>query len=232
MPLHRSVTIKLVFAACTLLAVALPWADPDALIITAGQLAQFEKTYGRSARTRLAEWQQLMARHADDPEDQKLQVVNGFFNQLEFVDDSVHWGKADYWATPVEMLATAGGDCEDFSIAKYFTLKAMGVDESKLKLTYVKAIRINQAHMVLTYFAKPDAEPLVLDNLIGEIKKAGLRKDLQPVYSFNGEGLWLAKQRGVSGKMVSGSERLSLWQDLLHRMQQQSDIQTQQEPRP
>jgi predicted transglutaminase-like cysteine proteinase len=95
----------------------------------------------------------------------------------------------------------------------------MGVQESKLNLTYVKALSLNQAHMVLTYYEKPGAEPLVLDNLVGDIKPASKRTDLLPVYSFNGSGLWIAKQRG-RGQLVGKSDRLSRWQELLDRMPQ------------
>ncbi|MGI9537482.1 MAG: transglutaminase-like cysteine peptidase, partial [Desulfocapsaceae bacterium] len=117
----------------------------------------------------------------------------------------------------VEFLAQNGGDCEDFSIAKYFTLKKLGVDETKLNLTYAKAVELNQAHMVVTYYGQPEAEPLILDNLIDEIKPASLRPDLLPVFSFNGIGLWLAKERG-RGKLVGNSSRYKHWQDLLGRM--------------
>ncbi|NOR71630.1 MAG: sulfate adenylyltransferase, partial [Methylomarinum sp.] len=151
-------------------------------------------------------------------EKEKLKQVNDFFNQrIEFVDDIYLWGVNDYWATPIEFLAKGAGDCEDYSIAKYFTLKELGVSESKMRITYVKALKLNQAHMVLTYFSSPRAVPIVLDNLIPQIKSATDRKDLLPVYSFNGSGLWLAKARG-SGKRVGSSGRLNLWAELKQRM--------------
>jgi predicted transglutaminase-like cysteine proteinase len=134
-----------------------------------------------------------------------------------FVNDIAVWDKEDYWATPLEFLSKGAGDCEDYSIAKYFTLKELGVDEQKLRITYVKAVKLNQAHMVLTYFENKRAIPLVLDNLDIEIKPANLRKDLIPVYSFNGDGLWLAKARG-DGKRVGNASRLSLWEELAARM--------------
>ena len=167
-------------------------------------LDKAELAYGKDARVRLTAWEDIIIQEADQTELEKLARVNDFFNQLEFVDDISHWGEKDYWATPIEFLGSRGGDCEDFSIAKYFTLKAMGVDEEKLNLTYVKALNYNIAHMVLTYFSTPDAEPLVLDNLVGEIKPASQRADLLPIYSFNGTGLWLAKQRG-HGKLAAAA---------------------------
>ncbi|MBI4206399.1 MAG: transglutaminase-like cysteine peptidase [Betaproteobacteria bacterium] len=109
------------------------------------------------------------------------------------MDDIIHWGKEDYWATPIEFLSTNAGDCEDFSIAKYFTLRALGVPDDRLRLTYVKElVQYNQAHMVVAYFPSPDAEPLVLDNINKTIQPASARSDLLPVYSFNGSNLWLA----------------------------------------
>jgi len=188
-------------------------------------LAYVEKKYGLSARTRVTDWKRLMESNRNKPEAEKLELVNQFFNQTTFVSDADHWGKNDYWATPIEMLATSGGDCEDFAISKYFTLVQLGVPIKKLQITYVKAMNwnpINQAHMVLAYYPTPDAIPEILDNLIPEIKSATLRKDLTPVYSFNGEGLWLAKERGL-GKNVGGSNRIKLWTDLSSRIRKETN---------
>ncbi len=181
-------------------------------------LSAAEQQYDATATQRLLAWQKLIRDNQSISELEKLEKVNHFFNStVDFIDDIIHWKKEDYWATPMECLASEGGDCEDFSLAKYFTLKAMGVSEKKLNLTYVKALELNQAHMVLTYYSSPGAEPLVLDNLIQEIRPASQRKDLLPVYSFNGLGLWLAKER-ERGKLVGSSERLTKWKDVLRRM--------------
>ncbi len=178
------------------------------------------KTYGAAARSRLIEWQKVMDAGKNETELAKLSAVNSFFNKLKFVDDIVHWKKQDYWATPVEMLATDGGDCEDFAIGKFFTLKEMGVPEDRMLITYVKSLRLNQAHMVLTYYPTPNADPLVLDNLTNEIKHASERADLAPVYSFNGKDLWLSKERG-RGKRIGSSNRISLWNDLNERIEKE-----------
>jgi len=175
------------------------------------------QNYGGQAKQRLLDWQSLINDDQSSNDLERLQKVNDFFNRQEFISDLLLWKDKDYWATPVEFLAQNGGDCEDFSIAKYFTLKKLGVDENKLNLTYAKAVELNQAHMVVTYYGQPEAEPLILDNLIDEIKPASLRPDLLPVFSFNGIGLWLAKERG-RGKLVGNSSRYKHWQDLLGRM--------------
>ena len=180
-------------------------------------LEAVEKKYGTAARTRLMDWQDMINDDQSASDLAKLQKVNDFFNQVQFIDDRLLWKESDYWATPVEFLAENGGDCEDFSIAKYFTLKKMGIDEEKLNMTYVKALQLNQAHMVVTYYETPGAEPLVLDNLDPEIVPASRRNDLVPVFSFNGSGLWLAKERS-RGRKVGTSDRYKRWMDLLGRM--------------
>lgn len=173
--------------------------------------------YGGAAGGRVLEWQKLMQKSDAWEESDKLRQVNKFFNRLLFLTDMEQWGKNDYWATPLEALGRGGADCEDYSIAKYFTLREMGVPDEKMRIMYVKALDLDQAHMVLTYYESPGSTPLVLDNLNGEILPASRRPDLAPVYSFNGEGLWLAKRRG-QGKRVGRSKRISLWQELKSRM--------------
>lgn len=181
-------------------------------------LAEIEQKHGKEASVRIEQWQKLMQTAKILPEAEKLKRVNDFFNQqINFVDDIYLWGVNDYWATPMEFLLQGAGDCEDFSIAKYFTLIELGIAGEKMRITYVKALELNQAHMVLTYYSTPRAVPIVLDNLIPEIKLAAKRTDLLPVYSFNGAGLWLAKSKG-RGKRVGGSSRISLWTELKQRM--------------
>ena len=189
-------------------------------------LQQIETQYNRFARDRVENWEKLVndpANHALS-EKEKLELVNQFFNSnVMFVEDRVVWKKDDYWATPLETLSVGAGDCEDYSIAKYFTLKELGLPEEKLRITYVKSIKLNQAHMVLTYYETKRAIPLVLDNLTIDIEPANRRTDLVPVYSFNGGGLWLAKARG-EGQRVGKASRLSLWKDLEKRMQLQAKL--------
>lgn len=181
-------------------------------------LSNIQKHYGNDAVSRVMQWQQLIKTNQSLSDLDKLKVVNDFFNHnIRFTDDIDLWDKKDYWATPAEFLARGAGDCEDYAIAKYFTLQKMGIGEEKMRITYVKAIERNQAHMVLAYFGTPRGVPFVLDNLINPIKPATERKDLIPVYSFNDEGLWLAQSSGL-GQRVGDSGRLSLWNDLLTRM--------------
>ncbi len=136
---------------------------------------------------------------------------------MTYSSDDKRWGKADYGANPFEALGINAADCEDYAISKYLTLKELGVPEEKMRIMYVKALELNQAHMVLTYYPSPDAIPLVLDNLNPRILSANRRADLAPVYSFNAESLWLAKNMG-RGKKLGSSKRLSLWQEYQKRL--------------
>ncbi len=190
--------------------------------LTTQLIQRIEKKYGVPAAKRVITWRDLMIVKTRQTDREILTRVNDFFNQrTRFVNDSELWNVKDYWATPLEFLIKGAGDCEDYAIAKYFTLKALGIDDQKMRLTYVKALKLNQAHMVLTYFETPRSVPLVLDNLDTVIKPALQRKDLLPVYSFNGTGLWLAKAQG-RGKKVGASSRVNLWRDLNTRMEKVS----------
>ena len=189
--------------------------------ITDAQIAKLAAQFGPVAKTRLGGWRDLLnnPKYKKLPEAEKLRVVNDFMNLTQFVSDLKHWGKEDYWATPIEFLSTDAGDCEDYSIAKYFTLRALGVPDEKLRITYVKELVVyNEPHMVLAYFPSPDAEPVVLDNINPTIRPASSRTDLLPVYSFNGSGLWLAKEQTGRGQSVGGSDRIGHWRDLQTRL--------------
>lgn len=149
---------------------------------------------------------------------EKLTRTNQYFNdKIVFTSDLEHYGQDDYWATPSETLISGVGDCEDFSIAKYITLIAIGIPESQLRMMYVKALTLNQAHMVVIFNHSDKSEPLVLDNLNSEILPASQRTDLKPVYSFNSQGLWLTKQQGV-GKQVNQRKGHTPWVNLLKRI--------------
>lgn len=181
--------------------------------------------YGNTGAASVVAWRDLLTSSASQPEAAKLRQVNEFFNRkIRFREDSEIWGMPDYWATPLELLGRGEGDCEDVAIAKYMTLKLLGVPSEKMRLTYVRALiggpqsLMIQAHMVLSYYPAPEDEPLVLDNLISDIRPASRRPDLTMVYGFNAEGLWV---RGALPRTSYSSQRLSKWQSVLVRMREE-----------
>jgi predicted transglutaminase-like cysteine proteinase len=173
--------------------------------------------YGERAAKRGQAWFNMMQGAYNLSELEKLKNVNNFFNLLRFIDDIKLWGEKNYWATPIEFLGVNGGDCEDFAIAKYFTLLELGIVDEKMRITMVKAVKFNQYHMVVAYYETPSSVPLILDNIDGTIKTAARRKDLIPIYSFNGKQLWLNKEKG-QGVVAGESKRLKNWANLNYRM--------------
>ena len=146
-----------------------------------------------------------------------LEDFNWYWNRVRYYTDARHWGTPDYWATPVESLASEGADCEDYAIGKYFSLKALGIPVQNLRITYVRALRWNEAHMVLAYYPTVDADPYILDNLNKNVLLASERTDLVPVYSFNDEDVWLPGSTTAGGK----SSQIRLWRDLLDKMEKE-----------
>lgn len=181
-----------------------------------------EARYGMEARARVQSWGVLLKKDREQvslADAGKMKRANDYFNQVRWLSDIEHWGKEDYWATPIETLASNGGDCEDYSIGKYFSLLETKIDNEKLRITYVKSLTYNQAHMVLAYYETPDAEPLILDNINGTILPASQRKDLLPIYSFSGDSIWSARERGKKLK-ANSKKSLPQWKSVNERFSQ------------
>lgn len=183
-----------------------------------------EQRYGSDGSVLLERWNQLVIEGAQQSPEEQIKTVNQFFNRnLHYTEDLLLWKKSDYWATPLETLGVRAGDCEDYTIAKYLTLLRMGVPTESLRLIYVRAqiggaqSKTFQAHMVLGYYPRNEAVPLIMDSLISSIEPANKRADLHPVFSFNSEGLWVGNQQTAADPTA----RLSRWRDLLARAQEQ-----------
>ncbi|MFP4097722.1 MAG: transglutaminase-like cysteine peptidase [Alphaproteobacteria bacterium] len=116
------------------------------------------------------------------------QNVDRMMNRKKYIVDSENWGKSDYWATPVEFM-TRGGDCEDFAIAKYTALRALGVPEDRLRLAIVQDLEKNIPHAVL--IAYTEKGPYVLDNQSEIMRSSDDVDHYQPIYSINREAWWL-----------------------------------------
>ena len=179
--------------------------------------------YDAAALQRVRAWRDLLSRSAAMDERRQIRQVNDFFNRnVRYMTDQQLWGQNDYWATPLETLGKGAGDCEDYAIAKYVSLRKLGIPDSRLRLFYVHArlgaaaSNATEVHMVLGYFPTEDAEPLILDNLISDIRPASRRDDLTPVFSFNAQGLW---PDGATTSAGDSTARLSNWRGVLERIQ-------------
>ncbi len=114
--------------------------------------------------------------------------VNDLMNQKPYIVDQRNWGKSDYWATPVEFMAR-GGDCEDFAIAKYTAMRALGVPENRLRLAIVQDTLKNIPHAVLVVYTEEG--PYILDNQIKTLVDASYAGRYRPIYSINRTAWWL-----------------------------------------
>jgi len=187
-------------------------------LLPQSQLKKIQRNYDHEISERFTAWDQLLLNSRDKTTVEKLHLVNDFFNQMKWVNDKELWNSKDYWATPIESLIRNAGDCEDFSIAKYFTLLELGVPITQLKISYVKLIGMDQSHMVLAYYVNPDSDPLILDNINKEIVASSERTDLQPMFNFNGEGIWTQDNPYTPLDSVT---KIRHWADLIKRMGQE-----------
>lgn len=190
--------------------------------ISIEKLDLIERKYGTKAKQRVMLWDKMLESAKKEDTLTQLKTVNDFFNQIRYKKDSDHWQQKDYWASPFEFLGSGAGDCEDYAIAKYFALRALGIPDDKLKITYVKLIKggnskFEEAHMVLNYYHKPNTSPIVLDNINKKLKLASARDDLKPVYSFNAAGLWKAQNKGKEEEKV-GDNNLKNWKSMMERI--------------
>ncbi|MEA3228263.1 MAG: transglutaminase-like cysteine peptidase [Campylobacterota bacterium] len=158
-------------------------------------LLKITAKYKKFAQKRFYYLQQTLDAEKNSDDLSKLRAVNDFFNDVQYKSDMKVYKRKDYWATPWEFLGKDMGDCEDYVISKYFALKYLGIPPKKMFFTYVKSTKFKEAHMVLTYFKTPRSEPLILDNNNRRIFKASKRKDLIPIYNFNGDTLYKKKRK-------------------------------------
>jgi predicted transglutaminase-like cysteine proteinase len=122
------------------------------------------------------------------PVEAQVRRVNDLMNSVQYISDKRNWGKSDYWATPVEFM-TRGGDCEDFAIAKYAALRALGVPDSKMRLAIVKDMQKNIPHAILIVYTNDG--PMILDNQIKSVRADSSVRHYKPIYSINRTSWWL-----------------------------------------
>lgn len=132
-------------------------------------------------------WKEFRANAAGKSDMEKLRIVNAFWNTWPYKEDQANWGKADYWAIPSQFLKKSG-DCEDYSIIKYFTLKELGIDPHRMRLVVLRDTVRNLAHAVLA--VEFDDDIYILDNLSNVVMSHKRLTNYLPQYSVNEFGRW------------------------------------------
>ncbi|MGR5368436.1 transglutaminase-like cysteine peptidase [Photobacterium damselae] len=170
-------------------------------------MPQFISKYGNKAELRFNHVNGIIKNYSNSSTIEKLKQVNTYFNQFAYSSDINLWSRVDYWATTLEFIGAGSGDCEDFALAKYQTLRKMGVSDKKLKLEYVEVIYNREAHIVLNYYKTPSSTPLVLDNYNKQILPSTQRTDLYPFFVFNTHSFKILKGSTISYSNTSSIRR-------------------------
>jgi predicted transglutaminase-like cysteine proteinase len=139
-------------------------------------------------------WAQLLGGLRSNPPRRQIELVNGYVNRYRYVADSINWNEPDHWATPAEFFGN-GGDCEDFAIAKYFLLRALGFAPRQLQVVVLRDRIRRAAHAVLV--VSLEGQNLVLDNLYGRVLPWSAVHHYLPIYALNEESAWVYITTGV-----------------------------------
>jgi predicted transglutaminase-like cysteine proteinase len=146
-------------------------------------------------KCRLADWRRFLSTLEGKPRHEQILAVNAHMNRRSYIEDLPNYGVPDYWATPREFL-TRDGDCEDYAIAKFMSLRALGFQPDELRLVVLQDLNLNVAHAVLVVYH--DGKALLLDNQIKQVVETQQARHYRPLYSINERSWWLHKPMQVS----------------------------------
>jgi len=136
-------------------------------------------------------WQDLLGDLQGKDRMTQIKEVNRYFNDERYIIDRKNWGVEDYWATPYQFLKM-DGDCEDYAIAKFMALKALGIPVEDMRVLALRDMNLNVGHAVLIVYEGDT--PLLLDNQIKSVVPANTVKHYQPIFSLSETGWWLHRK--------------------------------------
>jgi predicted transglutaminase-like cysteine proteinase len=139
----------------------------------------------RFVRCGVADWLAFLETERSKDRTAQLAEVNTYLNQHPYILD-----KLNYWETPRE-FAMLDGDCKDYAIAKYFSLRYLGWSEDVLRVVVVQDLNLKVAHAVLAVYI--DGTILILDNQARQVVRADTIHHYLPYYSINESFWWLHK---------------------------------------
>jgi len=172
----------------------------------------------KAIKIRLLRYVELKKKVKDFRLIKKLSHINSFYNKILPVHDATKYKVDDHWSTPKEFLINGKGDCEDYAIAKYFTLIETGIPKEKLFLSIVKVKGEANYHMVLLYIENKKSMPLVLDNLSFKVVPFDIRKKLKPKVIFNEKEAYILKDKKIYKKAKINWGKVNKWELLLNRV--------------
>jgi predicted transglutaminase-like cysteine proteinase len=131
------------------------------------------------------EWRKVLGRAKSSEPKYQLDDVNRFLNRFDYVLDAVNWGGVDYWETPKEFFQK-GGECKDYSIAKYFSLRLLGWTADKLWMIILQDMNLNVTHAVLA--AKLGDTTYILDNQVPDMVDQARIHHYRPIFGLSEAG--------------------------------------------
>ena len=153
-----------------------------------GALGEGDCTSATFNACHLAEWQAFLNSLSDKNLVSKVKAVNNYLNGVKYISDIRNWGVDDYWATPTQ-FQSQNGDCEDYAIAKYMSLRAIGFPLDKMRIVVVQDENLGVAHGILAVYIKD--KPYILDNQIKQILPSKKIHHYKPFFSVNEKFWWL-----------------------------------------
>ena len=117
---------------------------------------------------------------------EKIKAINDYHNQAKYLTDPINWKMEDYWEIPDEFFKR-NGDCEDFAISKYMSLKNSGFDAADMRVVVVQDLNLNVGHAILVVYHEGQA--LLLDNQVSQVIAADKVRHYKIQYSIN-ENYW------------------------------------------
>jgi predicted transglutaminase-like cysteine proteinase len=148
-------------------------------------------TARRFNRCHLQEWRQLLRDVAALDPTAQLDAINSFMNRAPYITDPVNYGVPDYWATPLQFL-TKDGDCEDYAIAKFTSLRQLGFRNDQMRIVVVDDLNLRVPHAILVVYLGDRA--YVLDNQISRVVPAEVINHYRAIYSINEQAWWLHRR--------------------------------------
>ena len=136
-------------------------------------------------------WSNMIDRLQDKDPWKKILGVNKFMNKAPYVVDKMNWGVKDYWSTPGQFFAKYG-DCEDYAIVKFLSLRALGIPSKSMRIVVVQDLNLKVAHAVLAIYVR--GKVLVLDNQIKKVVESKVIHHYRPIFSLNEDGWWLHRK--------------------------------------
>lgn len=135
------------------------------------------------------QWQDMLDGLQDKPLMEQLDRVNKWSNEHPYIEDQINWGLDDYWETPNEFMEISG-DCEDYAISKYYSLRALGVSASRLRIIILQDLNLGGViHAVLGVYGKND-ELFILDNQSQQVTPALKIYHYRPIFGINEDSWW------------------------------------------